>query len=137
MKRRQAFVANSSSSSFMIAYTDIEKASYYVKVPDFVKSLVDNMIKLFLSGQKIKTVEDFDKWFIDYHGWGEKETIEDICNDDENLHEFYVKAFNLLNNNYSIVEISVDNGDIDRYETLASIPKEDDGSGFVMLRNDN
>lgn len=74
MKRRFGFVSNSSSSSFIVAVKDIKNTGDY---PDFIFKLFNKMMDSFIE-EKITTIEELNKYFIDLYGYGDINTIEKL-----------------------------------------------------------
>lgn len=116
MKIRADFVTNSSSSSFVIAYKpipDIDEDTLN-KYP-FLKNYGELIEKILLvetnetsKGEIIKTIEEYDKYFIDDYGWKENNTVEKILKDDPYLKDTYYQAKEYLQKGFVIVRKDVD-----------------------------
>jgi hypothetical protein len=124
MKTRNSFVANSSSSSFIIAYRDVSAVTANVE-PKWVKLMVDKMIgAVTRDGEVISTVEALDRYFINMWG-GRDDTIEDIFEKDEDLKERYDKMVLALEAGFILSDVDVDNHDEWSGEFFSSLPDND------------
>jgi hypothetical protein len=90
MKLRTGFVSNSSSSSFIIA---TEGAVPRVRIEADISSLIDTTIS---------TKDELDEWLIDEFGYGDAETVEAICEDDEYAARKYAKCLEVINEGKTI-----------------------------------
>lgn len=136
MKTRQAFVANSSSSSFIIAFRDLEKVEGYENLPTFAKKFIAIAMKRISNGSKIKTKEELDAYFISRYGWGSRKSLDSIFEDDGCLKDEYEECLTYINDGYIISENSVDNCDEVTGEFYGSLPREDNGDGIILIKGD-
>ena len=122
MKKRQDFVTNSSSSSYIIAYQQL---------PDYIDNgtlerypiikCFNNLVEkvLFASGDnndtsvgtKVSTKADLDAYFIDRFGWGEYDTLEKILFEDDYLKSQYEKCVEALDRGLILLFKCIDYSD--------------------------
>lgn len=135
MKTRQAFVANSSSSSFIIAFRNIENLTEYEQLPKFARRMISKFINTIScgSGETFKTMEDFDGYFIDQYGWLNVKTVEEIIKDDDSLKELYNDCKAAIEQGYIIKEVAVDCNDEYRLDIFSELPDKDDGDGIYKI----
>lgn len=144
MKIRSDYVTNSSSSSFVIAYRSLpEFDKETINKYPFLKNY-SNLIERVLftagdsetsAGEVFATKEEWDKHFIEYYGWREVNTVEEILEDDDYLKERYDLAVSYLENGFNILEKSVDYSDSYCENMIRELAN--DKENFVILREIN
>lgn len=133
MKQRTGFVANSSSSSFIIAIKDLNYDCG--EVSPFIKKMIDKLIKMLTnSGESIASVSDVEAYIVDQYGC-RNDTLESVI-EDEWIKDLYCKMINGINNGYSIRYCEIDNDEQSKMEVMCELPKEDDGSGIYLIYGD-
>ena len=122
MKIRNSFVANSSSSSFLIAYKNFAPVLEKVE-PKWIKKMVAQMMDAITKGgTTMATVEELDEYFIEQYGWGSDCTLEKIFEDDEDYREIYNNLKAALDAGLILSEVYVENDDEWSCEFFSELP---------------
>jgi hypothetical protein len=145
MKIRNDFVTNSSSSCFVIAYRRIPRIDQDVlKRYPWLIGYFELVERALLTagdysntdeGRVIRSKEEYDKYFIDYYGWGDAKTIEDVINhDDEGLYEHYQTVVSYLEKGYNILFKDIDYSDEIYTKILMAMAKDNDE--FIIIESE-
>lgn len=143
MKVRSDYVTNSSSSSYVIAYKTLPEIDEDTlrKYP-FLKNYGKLIEKVLFTegdnettcGTVSRTKEEYDKYFIDYYGWRENNTVESILEDDDYLVSIYNKAIEYIEKGFNILSKSVDYNDTYCSNMIRELAEDKDN--FVILEDE-
>jgi hypothetical protein len=111
----------------------------YKKMPDidyetlakypFLKSVNKMINKVFESKNVVTNINELDKWFIDYYGWSEMNTVEKICADDKYAKEKYNDYKSKLENGFNITFKDIDYNEEEMSRFLDGL---DDGENIIV-----
>jgi hypothetical protein len=112
MKIRNDFVTNSSSSSFVIAYKNVDN-----------NQLLDKIIEALGGKFVITTKEELDKYYVDNYGWKD-ETLEEILDENDYRKDSYEEYLKSIQNGFKIYMNTVERDAIELICNLESINDE-------------
>lgn len=118
MKIRSDFVTNSSSSSYVIAYRDLDAPH---------PSILNKMIEIVLfsdsgyettRGEKVATIDELSSYMVDtYGGYGDLNTIDKLLAADNYAKKIHTECVKALNDGYTVLFKDVGYSD----ETLSAL----------------
>lgn len=128
MKIRSDFVTNSSSSSYVIAYRDLDAPH---------PSILNKMIEIVLfsdsgyettRGEKVATIDELNSYMADtYGGYGDLNTIDKLLAADNYAKKIHTECVKALNEGYTILFKDVGYSDETLSALLHDIANEDIG----------
>lgn len=113
MKIRNDFVTNSSSSSFVIAYKNVDN-----------NKLLNEVISAIGNSFEITSKEELDKYYISEYEVGECNTLEKILKNSNNVNINYQQNLKLFNDGFKIYAGYVDLGHEEIIYNLKNINNE-------------
>jgi hypothetical protein len=138
MKIRSSFVANSSSSSFIIATRDAHVTPEFSNVPLWVNKIIKNLVSTLEHNidKTMTTQEELDE-YIKWN-WGcEQDSIEDVLEDcGKTLREAYHKASRVIAKGMKVHYISIDNNEETLQDIINSLPEDEDGDLILVMSMD-
>jgi uncharacterized protein related to proFAR isomerase len=138
MKTRVSFVANSSSSSFIVAYRDLNAVVENVE-PAWVKSMVITMLDAIThGGTPIKTIEELDAYVIDQSGGRDRTTIKQILEyEGEYLADRYKEMKKAIKKGFVVVDINIDTHDEWSTEFFSNLPYRKFNNPMTTIVSEN
>lgn len=139
MKIRKDFVTNSSSSSFVIAYKDLDIVLGSDEGLSFrAKRLLDACVHCFQEvmsedSEEINSTESLNNFFLYSYSYTEDESIDDLIERNDWLREKYELASNYIDRGFKIAMINVEN-----HETMkiAIINALCDDEFFILIEGE-
>lgn len=125
MKIRTSFVANSSSSSFIIACKDLHNESQHILYRNFLK-------EMFRDAKIISSLKEYEKYLLDNYGCS-NDTLKDVFKDEPYLKETYEKVEMAFSKNFQVYKFRLENSEDFLINLLQSLPNEDDGDGIFLI----
>jgi len=132
MKTRSSFVANSSSSSFIIG-VKMPQGPNNEGMPKWCAEYINKMFKKIVGGENITNVEQLNNYFIETYGY-RGQSLEELLQDDDYLNDQYNQYMVALDKGYTVCDVNVEYGD-SREEFFGSLPNEDEGDGIYLIRS--
>ena len=123
MKIRTGLISNSSSSSFIVAYRDINAVVENIE-PAWLKPMVTTMLEAITHGAiPMTTVEELDAYIIDQWGGRDRTTIKQVLEcEGEYVEERYNEMKKAIKKGFVVVDISIDTHDEWSTEFFGNLP---------------
>jgi hypothetical protein len=136
MKIRSSFVANSSSSSFIIAVKDFSKIEIS---PEWIQPMIKKVFNKLLNGDQYSDIVKLNEYFKDRYlsRNATDEDLKEALQEDEYLKSLYDRCIESINKGYIVVFKEVDYHDETTTEIFESLPTEADDNGIYLLRSEN
>jgi dsRNA-specific ribonuclease len=132
MKIRTSFVANSSSSSFIIAIKNLDVQLQ--DQPEWVQKLINRHLSLITQdGVMIKTEKQLQEYLVEH--WGYDDFEELVKEEGKEIKKKYEKMLKIITDGYILSDINVDYSDEWKSTFFESLPKKDDGSGMFLVES--
>lgn len=136
MKSRTSFVANSSSSSFIVAYRNLDSIGENIEPNWARKMITTSIINPLRRKTPITTVEQLNDYYIGVYGYGdEDDTIETVLEENTYLRKKYPTLKKALEEGYVIVDLSIDYDDA-AGSFFTGLPLADFTEPITLLAND-
>ena len=144
MKIRLDYVTNSSSSSYLIAYRNLPEFDIVTisKYPflEYYGNIIEKVLFTegdydTTAGEVFRTKEEYESFIIEEYGWGGRNTVEAILEDDDYFVDTYNKAIECLENGFNILEKSVDYSDSFCHNVIRALAA--DRENFIVLEDGN
>lgn len=148
MKIRTGFVANSSSSSFIIGFKDFNDLKLPKEVPEWIALLVKKCTDSILepsdnyyeeSAKIVKSEEELQEYFLDQYAYPKVSFSEWIESDTDYpgyYKEDYEELLSYIKEGYLIVFREVDHNNHYMSELLKSLPKKKDNPGIFLIKSE-
>src|SRR5574343_2085956 len=117
MKIRMGFITNSSSSSYIISFSNdgFDNTSPFVQICK--KFMIGN-------GNLLSNKDEVDNHFVSEYGWSKAETLEQIFESEKDLKDRYDDIINEINNNKIVICRRIDYNDETSVEIINQLAKE-------------
>lgn len=134
MKRRNSFVANSSSSSFIIGIKDSVK-TVDESLPKWASVMMENLLDYLSEDRQFTTKEEFDEYILENWGYDDS-TIEEIMEDSRYIRDMYPKAVKALESGMTLIRANVENDDNWLIRFLGDLPEDNyDTEEMVLIEH--
>jgi hypothetical protein len=134
MKIRYGHVSNSSSSSFVIAYTELPKFDEETIQKYPVLTYINSLIEEAFKGLIISSIEEWDTHIVEKYSWSDAQTIEAILTSGEFRQELYDEVITYLKKGYKIFLRTVDWCEDASINDL--LPKMHDGENIILIQGE-
>lgn len=135
-KIRTSFVANSSSSSFIIGVKNFKQLDGYDELPSWAKKYIDKTLNCIKDNTPYSTKEELDAYIMYNYGYGE--SLETFLKDDEYFESnYYLPMLEAVLSGYKVYDITVDHDESTLESFFEELPRKDDGSGMYLINCNN